>query len=192
MGTRGFTLIEVTIATALMVVVTMMSFMAVQSSARSLELVDARDTTQANVTNVLGYIVREVETAAYEGQPPLYDGVEVSDNGREVTFQVPMDDTASTWSKPITFRFENEDVNGDGKLNQGEDENGDQVLTRRVVRVQDGEEMPVGGSNDISNVEFELDEENATLEVTLTASRPIRNGEHVVKCTMSSRISILN
>jgi len=195
MQKEGFTLIELTIAMGIAVVVAVLGFAALQSSTRSMRMSNAMTTTQANVRNVLAAMIRELELAASEDDAPLVYAVATpTEEKDEIVFQVPLDASGSNWSTPIIYRFVNEDENGDGRLDEGEDENGDGALTRRIVRIQDGEERPVGAANDLSFAQFELDASGSMLTVRLTSTKRFTAGGGVrsAESTISSRIQILN
>src|SRR5690606_10240154 len=100
--------------------------------------------------------------------PPLFP-IEIKQNPVpsspvELIFQVPAGNSGRKWSPRIRYRFINEDVNGNSWLDAGEDLDGDQQLSRRIVRIQDtngdgdttdpGETRPLGTANALSNVQF--------------------------------------
>jgi len=195
MGKTGFTLVELVIAMGIMLVVMAMGFVAVQASNRSAMTAQARATVQQNVRDVMAEMARELELAATVTTPPDVYALSVSSNPAEVVFQVPADLTGNNWSTPITYRFVNEDQNANGKLDDFEDdEDEDGVLTRRVIRLQDWAQRPLGAANDLENVDFTLDATGRMLKVTLSASKGVGMGNDydAARTALSSQIRLLN
>jgi hypothetical protein len=129
--------------------------------------------------------------------------VSVEGDGTEIVFQVPAPQPGETqiaYSTPIRFLLQHEDGNNNGKLDPDEDENGDGVLTRRVVRVQDGEVTPLASANTIESVEFTLVENQdagndnlTTVSIRLTGSKRHGSGEgHAVVSEMSATVRLVN
>jgi hypothetical protein len=156
-------------------------------------------------------IIAEAEIAARQGDnsliPPLEE-IEVIQNPVpgspvELRLQVPLDGSRQRWSSPIRFRYMNEDLNRNALLDAGEDTDGDGALTRRIVRIQDinmdgdtadiGEARPVGGCNDLSDVEFALNDDNSILTITLTATARVDGRRPtLVSETVSARVYVCN
>jgi len=188
-------LIELMIASGMTVVVMALGFTALQSSSRSMGIASAEEAVLANVRDAMADMTRELELASKRSRPPAVEAIAVSDQGRRVTFQVPTDTSGDNWSAPITYEYRTEDENNNGLLDAYEqDEDGDGVLTRRIVRTQDGEERPIGGANDLSDVMFDFEGTGDALTVTLAASKNLKVGDdyHLSRATVSSRVRILN
>lgn len=186
MKNSGFTLLEVMIASALLTIISLLGFVALQSSARAVNVNQAVALVEADARNVLRAIMREVEFAVKPAAvgatlPPDVQGLQVHDNNRAVTFQTPTNAAFTTFSAPITFRFETEDTPlavpgfefGNAVLDPGEDVNNDGVLNRRVLRIQGGETQVLGSANTIADARFELLEGNTVLRITIVATTRI-------------------
>ncbi|MBX7258321.1 MAG: type II secretion system GspH family protein [Candidatus Hydrogenedentes bacterium] len=189
MEKRGFTLVELVISIAILATICALGMVALQSASTSSATAKSKAEAQDNVRDALAAMQQELQIASKRTDtsliPPL-NALAVTPNPVlgspvQVTFQVPADTTGNNWSRPITFRYINEDANGDGRLTAGEDTDSDGVLSRRIVRIQDlngngstndaGETTEVGGANDLSNVTFAFD--GNVLTVTLTSTKLI-------------------
>lgn len=199
---QGFTLLELTMSMAILTVVGFLTFVVTQSSTSAAGVAEAKEQAQAAVRDAMNAMAAELQLASKTSNaalvPPLSALAVTPGNPGEVTFQVPLNSTGSQWSSPIIFRFVNEDDhNGvgamNGRLDEGEDTDGDLALTRRVVRVQGGQETPVGAVNDLSSVIFALNPpQNNVLTITLTASKPLSGRDDQVWATATSRVYLLN
>lgn len=216
MNVRGFTLLEVLVTSAILIVVGVLGFVAVLSATSSVSLAQAKAEAQDCVREALDAMTREVELAARprgSEEPPLPAGVSglevLSGSEVGVEFQVPLDAAGANWSNTIRYQFFDEDQNDNCLLDSGEDEDGDGLLTRRVVRMEDadgdgsfdgaGETRPIGGANAVSDCQFALNQ--GMLTITLTADVRIpgtahyEGGDtrhHTVPLTMASRVFLLN
>ncbi len=207
MRNNGFTLVELILASAILVIVSLLGFTAVQSSSRSININQSTSRVQDDARNVMLALTQEIEFAVKPAAmglvlPPGVVGIEVRDNGRSVTFQIPTDNTFTRFSAPITFRFETEDALienepgyefGNALLDAGEDLNNDGVLNRRIVRVQSGVTSVVGSANTIADAVFELLPEEDVLRVTITATQRIeRDRPHLFRYQLQNDIYIMN
>ena len=108
----GFTLLELLVSMAILTIVSMLTFMVTQSSASAAAVAQAKQVAQANVRDAMTAMIAEVQLAAKQGNdalaPPLEALSVVSES--EVVFQLPLDDSGTLWSTPITYRFINEDT----------------------------------------------------------------------------------
>jgi Tfp pilus assembly protein PilE len=188
MNRAGFTLVEVTMAAALIFILASLGFIAVQTSATAVNVNNGRAILQSEARSIMLELAREVELAIQpvgpgETLPPGAQGLRVQDGGRAIQFLVPVDGTFTLFSAPITFTLENEDTpetqagstTGNARLDSGEDLNNDDILTRRIVRTQSGITRVIGGSNNVANAVFELLDNNDVLRVTLLLTLPISN-----------------
>ncbi|MBN2310853.1 MAG: prepilin-type N-terminal cleavage/methylation domain-containing protein [Candidatus Hydrogenedentes bacterium] len=209
MRNQGFTLLELMISLSILAVIGALGLVALNSSTSAMAVSQAKGDVQRGVRDVVLAMSRELQLASNNGDaslsPPLVP-VAIVDNPAtgspvEVVFQVPADGTGRVWSRAIRFRFENEDTNGNARLDSGEDLNGDGLLQRRVMRLQDrngdgdfsdgGEQSPVGGFNNLSNVQFNL--AGDLLTVTVTATRLVGTRRTApVTATSSNRIYLVN
>ncbi len=211
MRAQGFTLIEVLIASALLVFVLALCLVAVRTTALSMAVADASAVVQDNVRAAMDVMTKEIELAAKTTDssltPPLQALTIVTnpaeDSPVEVVFQIPTDGTAQNWSSPIRYRYICEDDNDNGLLEEDEDTDGDGTLMRRIVRIQDmnsdgdtqdlGEVTPVGGANDLSDVQFTLNANNSVLTMTLTASRRVKGLQgDPITTSVTSKVYLLN
>ena len=197
MRQQGFTLLELTIASGITVVVSLLGFVAVKTSLDSANQASVQETAQRNVHDALRAMSQEIQMAASTDSSPTYSAIKVGGTTAlpEVTFQTPLDMTGTSWSAPITYRFINEDANGNGLREAAEtDTDGDGVLTRRIVRVQNGVSQPVAAANELSSVAFALSADRKTLTISLTASKSYVSGKATRKATAaaSERVYLLN
>jgi len=164
--TMGFTLLELTIATAITAVVSALCLMGIMATAQTTRIIERESDCAWEMRNVLTQMTRELELAATVENTkvtPQVQPIAVTSNAETgmldtIVFQTPV--TAATWSTPITYQYVNEDANGNAKLDDGEDTNGDGRLTRRVIRRQtvDGaaQETVVGAASDIAAIAVTL------------------------------------
>ncbi len=209
MHNRGFTLLELMIAASVLSIVSMLGFIAIQSSTASMAISSAKADVAAELRDTMSALNMQLEYAAKTGNDaldPVLEEVSIVADPEpgiplEIGFQTPLDDTGRNWSPRVTLQFINEDLNGNGLLDGSEDLNDDGTLTRRFVRLQDtnddgdtddpGERMPLGGANHITNAQVARNGDVIT--VTLTASRflPARRTNPVTQ-SMTGRIYLLN
>lgn len=211
----GFTLLEMTFAVSILAIVGALSFVALQGSTEATSLTSAKAEVQANLRNVVTALSSEVRLAYTDktiaGLDPQFvpesaQAIQVSADGLSVTFTRPEKTGNSQLvdsTSPITYRFENEDgLNSkpvNGKLEPGEDANGDGMLTRRMVRIQNGQTEVVGGVNDISDVQFQLRPDvldnnfNTTLYIRLQSSKGYGpNQKHLVRAQTETTLHLQN
>lgn len=209
MNNYGHTLIEIMVSTAILTIVSLLGFVVLQSSTSSAQLANAKVDVQNNLRDTMAVLTFELRegvtqtTTAKTGNPPDLFPVAVSDEGRAITFQMPEPiggEEMFDYSTPITFSIQNEDVNGNGRLDPNEDTNDDGALTRRMVRSQDGETTPVGGASTIDFVNFSLLANQVTgvtdlttVQITLRGSKRYGAGDGKnVLAEMTSNIRLVN
>ena len=207
MGKSGFTLVEVMIGLLLVIFLSSLGFVAIQTTTSSANLSRAQSELQSEARNIIIALSREVEAAVQPimaGEPPLPPGVQglqVLDAGRTLRFQVPLNETFTAFSAPVTIRYENEDlpdeqaesILGNALLDGGEDTNEDGVLTRRLVRQQAGVTGIVGGANHLADVRFELQENGDVLRVSLVLTRPMgTRPSQLIRCQVQEDIYLMN
>lgn len=207
----GFTLMEVMIVAALLSVVGLLAFMAVQSAVSATEVAEAQGTAQVNVAQLVQIMTRELQLASTRADdslsPPLEPAVLRNNPAPgvplELEFQVPMDNTGRNWSTRIRYRYINEDANGNGRLDGGEDLNEDGLLNRRIVRMQDrngdgdadddGEQAPVAGANNVANATFALN--GNVLTITLVTDARVRRfgrPSNTLTSSITSQVCLMN
>lgn len=189
---KGFTLLEISLSMAILSIVSLLGFIVVRGSTEQASLSQAKSDVQAGLRGVMSELTGELRTAYTERiehslvVPANVEAVVVEDGGQSITYQVPQQVNTPelvTGSDPITIRFVNEDANENGRLDQGEDTDGDGALSRRLVREQGGVTRVVGATNDISAVSFQLlpnrnadDDRLTSLRIWLEASRNYGQG----------------
>ncbi len=212
----GFTLIEATISVALMGIISLLSFLALQSSVKSSSLSFVQneiDSDLRNTYNELSELVKQAYTEASTNvTPPISpagaEAIQVQNNGRGLRFFVPVPVNNSSFirsSQPILVQHENEDRASGGVapnaiLDAGEDTNGDRTLTRRLVLVEGNNRRVIGSANCISNVEFQLlpDRSNSNnlptlLYIYLEGTKRMGPGEGpLIRAELSGTIKLEN
>lgn len=184
---KGFTLVELVISMAILTIISVLGVVALRTSTTSVATAESKADVQDDIRDALAVMVRELQLASKASDdsltPPLVP-VAVNPNPAagsptELVFQTPTNGSGRNWSRVIRYRFVNEDANENGRLDDGEDLDGDGVLSRRVVRIQDrngdgdttddGERVPVGGANHLADVQFVRVGDIVT--ITLTAEK---------------------
>jgi len=197
---RGFTLIELSVSTVLLMIVGLLMFMTISYATSASAVSGAKLEAQASVRDVLRAMTAEIQTAAKKDNTtitPTVSALQVV-SATKIVFQVPTDTMGSTWSTPITYEFINEDkgggaATGNGMLDSGEDANGDQALTRCVLRTQGTNKRVLGAANNISNVQFALNTAKDALSITVSASK-VANGrrKNLVAASASTQVFMQN
>lgn len=220
----GFTLAETLISFSILSIVSLLAYIVLASSTEAARLTEAQAQLQSNLRDVMQAISSEVRSAYSErsidpqnpgevsaiGNDPSDLPVGtiqliVSATGRQITFQRPEASLTNAVPRPstvITIGLESEDAGfatGNAELDAGEDANADGILTRRVIRTQDGATAAVGGVNDIADLQFALmpsedpdDLNDSTLLVRLTASKLVGAKKRLVTSTLESRVRLEN
>lgn len=210
-NTAGFTLLEMSIAVAILSVVSLLSFLAIQSGAETSAVAAAKEEVAAGLRQTLLDLTQEVRQAytdrtvasAPRHAPVNAASITVTNTGKGLSFYVPTKSNTPqpAAAGPITITFENEDANANGKLDTGEDKNGDGVLTRRLVRQQGTTKTPLGAANVLSSVTFTLSKNAATasnvkntLTIKLQGNKVVerRGKEFTVKSNVESQLSLEN
>ena len=207
MGTAGFTLLELTMSVVLIVFVSALGFVAVQTTADSVTTTQVQTQLQGEARSIIISLSREVEPAVQpvlageEVLPPNVEGLQVLDGGRTLRFQTPTNALFTTFSAPITIAYENEDLAdaesgspiGNAVLDDGEDTNEDGALTRRLVRRQGGATEVLGAGNSVADVRFELQENGDVLRVTLLLTTPMGNErDRLIRYQIQEDIYLMN
>jgi len=209
MNNAGHTMLEVMVSMAILTVVSLLGFIVLQSSYSSAQLANAKVDVQNNLRDTMAVLISELREGVTEtttkktGAPDGLNPVSLADGGRSITFQVAIPtsgETLFTYSTPITFFHENEDLNGNGRLDPDEDANDDGALTRRMVREQGGETTPVAGASTIEGVEFTLIANQSagindltTVQITLRGSKRYGGGDgKPVVAEMTSNVRLVN
>ncbi|MCX8064064.1 MAG: type II secretion system GspH family protein [Candidatus Hydrogenedentes bacterium] len=168
----GMTLIEVIISAGLLSIISILSFLAIQSSVKSSSLAFAQneiDSALRNTFNELTNLVKQAYTEASTNvtpptAPPGVEPIQITNNGKGLRFFLPVRVNTPAFfqsSGPILINFENEDMGNatnppNALLDPGEDANNDGTLTRRLVIQRGNNRTGVGSANCISNVSFQL------------------------------------
>ena len=209
MKANGYNLLEVMVATSILSVVSLLGFVVLKSSNDAAQLTTAKVDVQNHLRDTMNALARELRegvtqaTTELTGAPEDLAPVAVWDEGKEIVFQVPdpqPGETQISYSTPIKFTLQFEDENGNGRLDPGEDENDDGVLTRRIIREQDGEATAVASASTIDEVVFTLvqnqaagDDNFTSVSISLKGSKRYGSGEgRLVVAEMSSTIRLVN
>jgi len=199
-GQEGFTLLELMVASAILVVVSMLTFVVVQSANSGTCVAQAKEAAQASVRDALTAMSAEIQLASKRSNDALVPALEALRivNASELVFQIPADTLGLVWSPPITYRFVNEDTAPEGvepnaRLDPGEDVDEDGALTRRILRIQGDDVRPIGAANDLSAVQFLLSPNNDVLTISLSATKAVEDRRHdLVRVTATSRVHLVN
>jgi prepilin-type N-terminal cleavage/methylation domain-containing protein len=199
----GFTLVELSISVTLLVIVSLLGFMASSSSLKSAALTQRMTALQEELRSTMRALSEQVQPAVKRARA----GVELPSGARElkivdaanpkaVSFVVPTDMTYTVFSGVTTIQFETEDLPatgieggqyGNGVLDAGEDTNGDRILNRQLVLIRpDGTRQVLGGSNHLANVTFSLSPDGSMLGVTLTATIRLETGKSKTRMLLKS------
>ena len=216
MRKRGYSLLEVIISTSILMIISMLGYVMLVSSTESAELARAKAEVQANLRDVMAEMTSELRAAytarTVDAAPPIApedtQAVQVSEDGQSLTFQVPVPTDGPErvrGSSPVTYALQMEDTYQSGAgfnavLDEGEDVNEDGVLTRRIVRIQDGEERSVGSANNISACTFQLlpsqesdNDQLTTVRIWLEATKSYGlSPPTLVKGELESRVHLAN
>jgi prepilin-type N-terminal cleavage/methylation domain-containing protein len=209
MKKNGYSMVEVMVATSILGVVSLLGFVVLKSSTEASQLTTAKVDVQNNLRDTMAVLTAELregvsaETTLLTGAPEDLVAVEVESEGQQITFQVPEPvegEELFDYSTPITFMLQNEDQNDNGRLDADEDTNGDGVLTRRVIRLQDGQALGVASANAIDSVAFTLvqhqavgNDEFTTVNIRLTGSKRYGPGEgKLVASELEANIRLVN
>ncbi len=208
----GYTLIEVTISVALMGIISLLSFMALQSSVKSSSLNYAQneiDSDLRNTFNALSEIVKQAYTEVSTNvTPPVApagaEAIQVTNEGKGLRFFVPVPVNTPVMvraSEAMIVQYENEDRSpANAILDPGEDTNSDRALTRRLVLVQGNNRQVIGSANCISNVVFQLlpdrsDKDNSLtlLYIYLEGTKRMGPGEGpLIRAELSGTVKLEN
>ncbi len=209
MNRSGFTLIEMMISLAVGMVVVMLSYLAFSSSHEAVRLNSNMAALQSDSRNAMRALGKEVQLAVKrpEAGLALPAGAKeltiTAGNPGELTFVVPTDNTGAAFSNVVTVRFESEDKPdasvengefGNARLDPGEDTNGDGMLTRQLVLIQDGRRRVLGSANSLANVTFGLSEDGSRLLVNMTAAvhMAVGGGGRLLRYDSNSAVFLMN
>ncbi len=174
----GFTLLEVTIAAALILIVSALGLVAIQSSARAVELNQALANIQQDARGAMLALSREVEFAVKPAPtgyslPPNVQGIRTVQGGNGVVFQVPTNREGTSFSQPITVSFDEEN--------------------QRLEREQAGAVRVLGSANTIEFAEFDLRDDDSVLRITMTVARPIASPTgQMSRFTLQTDVYLMN
>ncbi len=199
--TWGFTLLELAISMAMLLVISLMTLTVLNTANSAMALSQTKDEVQSSLRDVLIEMTMELEQASKKtdsGLTPPLQALTVP-NASSVVFQVPVGNTGTVYSQPITYTFVNEDANNSGLLDVGEDTNGDGALTRCVRRTQQGSiTRALGSANTLSGVQFSLNvvpvgADRDVLTITVFAAAAVINRRNdLVTATASSSVYLHN
>ena len=186
MNKSGFTLLELTISTALLVIIFSLGLVAMKTSSASVSLNRGKSQLQEEARRLMLVLTQELEQAikpAPQGTTIPYGAkaLTIINGGQGIRFQIPANPAFTAFSAPIEYRFQTEDTPvagglfpfGNAWLDPGEDSNNDGILNRNIVRVQGGQTRALGAANSIADATFELLENGNLLRISLVLTAPI-------------------
>ena len=208
MRQAGFTLIEMMISVAIVLVVSMLGYIAFSSSYEAIDLNQRMGTLQGDCRDAMRALSDEAQLAvkrAAAGQvlPAGARELRVNPgNRREITYVVPTADDGTAFSTVRTIRFESEDLPaaglengefGNGRLDPGEDTDGNGRLTRQLVLINGIQRRVLGSATTLANVAFDLSADGSCLVVTMTAVTPIaQDSARMLRVDTESTIYLMN
>ena len=186
MNKSGFTLLELTISTALIIVVFALGLIAVKSSSASVSLNRGKAQLQEEARRLMIVLGQELEQAvkpapAGMSLPYGVKALTILNNGEGVRIQLPNNEAFTSFGTAIEYHFETEDSPvagsnppvGNAWLDPGEDANNDGILNRHIVRVQNGQSRILGAANSIAHANFELIDAGNVLRISLILTAPM-------------------
>lgn len=194
----GFTLLEMMMTVAILVVVSALGLVAMRSSYSASDLASHQRDVQACVRDTLAALTAELQLSSKTTRAVDNVAALRAPTADEVVFQIPLDNTGKNWSAPITYQYVNEDLPGqDGKrnalLDAGEDTDGDGLLSRRVLRIAGEEQSIFAAANSLSDVQFSLNSAGDILTITVTATKALDpKGTRLASATATARVKLLN
>lgn len=208
MRQAGFTLIEMMISVAIVLVVSMLGYIAFSSSYEAIDLNQRMGTLQGDCRDAMRALSDEAQMAVKRAAPGqvLPAGAQElrvnPGNPREITYVVPTADDGTAFSPVRTIRFESEDLPaaglengefGNGRLDPGEDTDGNGRLTRQLVLINGIQRRVLGSATTLANVAFDLSADGSCLVVTMTAVTPIaQDSARMLRVDTESTIYLMN
>lgn len=208
----GFTLVELSISIALIVLISLLGYLASSGSLKSVDLTQRMTTLQEELRSTMRALSDQVQPAVKAARaglelPAGAQALTIVDTAdpHAISFTVPTDMTYTVFSGVTTIQFETEDLPaasiengqyGNGVLDSGEDKNGDAMLNRRLVMIRpDGTRQVLGGSSHLANVTFNLSADGSMLGVTMVATMRLETGKSKTRMllyTLTSSIFLMN
>lgn len=186
MNKSGFSLLELTISTALLVIVFSLGLIAIKSSSASVSLNRGKAQLQEEARRLMIVLGKELEQAVKPPPsglilPPTVKALTILNDGEGIRFQIPIKEDFTSFTTPIEYHFETEDMplqgtnppTGNAWLDPGEDANNDGILNRHIVRVQNGQRRILGAANSIAHANFELIDAGNVLRISLVLTAPM-------------------
>jgi len=192
----GFTLLEVILATAVLLVVSLLGYLVLRGSTEAYALAETRSEVQASLRNAMTTLSSELREAYTERTidqriaPAGAESIVVEEEGKRVTFMRPVPVVPPNEvdvSPRISFYYEVADETAP-------------ILNGRVIREEDGVQQVAGSANHISDVEFELlpsvnsdSDYPGTLRVRLESTRGYGpNNKYQFTAALETRIPLEN
>jgi type II secretory pathway pseudopilin PulG len=203
----GFTVLELSISVALLVIVSLLGFIASSGSLKSADLTGRMTTLEGELRATMQTLSTQVQPAVKKARSgfvlPTGAVALTVVNPTTITYVVPTGMAGKTFSGLYTIQFISEDkpdatieggTYGNGELDAGEDTDGDGMLDRNLVLTRpDGTKQMLGGANHLANVTFALSADGSMLEVTMVASMRLEAGKtRMLLYTLTSNIYLMN
>jgi len=196
------------ISVAIVLVVSMLGYIAFSSSYEAIDLNQRMGALQADCRDAMRALSDEAQMAVKRAAPGQVLPAGAQDlrvnpgNPREITYVVPTANDGTAFSPVRTIRFESEDLPaaglengefGNGRLDPGEDTGGNGRLTRQLVLINGIQRRVLGSATPLANVAFDLPADGSCLVVTMTAVTPIaQDSARMLRVDTESTIYLMN
>ncbi|MBI1320105.1 MAG: prepilin-type N-terminal cleavage/methylation domain-containing protein [Candidatus Hydrogenedens sp.] len=195
---RGYTLLETMVVVAVMGGIFAITGTVLVRSAKVWHAEETFAAVSNGMRDAAMAISRDLQFARLEAdltQTPPVIGVTLGKG--DIQFQMPQSADGNAWSPVVMFRLNNEDKNGNLRLDSGEDLDQDGILDRCIERVQDidgdgkyegdGEVRVV--ARGIDRLSFQQEPGSTLIEVAIEARVPDPGRENVPQ-VQSNRFSV--
>jgi hypothetical protein len=201
---------ELSISVALLAVISLLGVLASSASLKSASLTRSMTTLQEELRSTMRALSDQVQPAVKAARvgfllPLGAQSLRIVNTATPtaITFVVPTNMTGTAFSGVNTIQFENEDTPapgidggefGNGRLDSGEDDNGNGRLDRQLVWIQpNGTRQMLGGGNHLANMTFNLSADGSMLEVAMVATTRLEAGKNrMLQYRLASNIYIMN
>jgi prepilin-type N-terminal cleavage/methylation domain-containing protein len=204
----GFTLLELSISVALLVIVALLGFVAARGSMKSVDLTRRMTTLQEELRSSMRALSDQVQSAVKRPRlnailpPGAAQSLRVV-NPTTITFVTPTNMTGAAFSGVTTIQFVDEDLPdtgidggqfGNGQLNSGEDTNSNGVLDRQLVMtLPNGTQQVLGSGGHLADMVFTLSPDGGMLQVAMVATMRLEQSKtRMLQYRLASNIFMMN